>query len=468
MKKQIKCFLAIALLIAVSSCDGYLGITPKGEKLLKTFADYDALLNNDEICHNVSVEEAVVLLNDQFIQPIYVGYFPYREANYLWNETADRIALNNESEDVYTNAYSSIAICNLIIEKVADATEAPENEKRTLIAQAKVVRAMNYFNLANYYADTYEQSTASDKLSVPLIMKANVGAAHHQATIQEIYDFMLNDLKEAIPDLTPKGSSPVHPTLGTAYAMYARIYLQMSKYEDALTYAEKALAENDKLYDWKAFYDQNKDIIDDPENYEVNAQSPMNFDYSENYIFRHGGTARASSENNLSIERASLFEPGDASFISRWKYRKLSGVTFYTSITSGYYNFGGITTTEVYLIKAECLARQHNYSKAMDALNAVREKRILTDNYSSREANSEIEAITYIRQTKDNALIGSIIPFADARRFNKESQYARTLTKEYKGQTLTLSPNSHLWTFPFPLKVTSNPGNGTITQNVNK
>ena len=54
------------------------------------------------------------------------------------------------------------------------------------------------------------------------------------------------------------------------------------------------------------------------------------------------------------------------------------------------------------------------------------------------------------------------------RRFNKDPQYARTLTKTEGSENLSLSPTSHMWTMPFPLGAIKNPGNGTIEQNVNQ
>ncbi|MNY56831.1 hypothetical protein D3C86_1929520 [compost metagenome] len=73
-----------------------------------------------------------------------------------------------------------------------------------------------------------------------------------------------------------------------------------------------------------------------------------------------------------------------------------------------------------------------------------------------------------MQRTKANNLIFSITAFADARRLNKDSQYAVTLTKTENGNNYNLSPNSHLWTMPFPYGAIKNPGNGTIQQNVNK
>lgn len=37
-----------------------------------------------------------------------------------------------------------------------------------------------------------------------------------------------------------------------------------------------------------------------------------------------------------------------------------------------------------------------------------------------------------------------------------------------KGKEYILKSDSHLWIMPFPREAVSNPGNGTITQNVEK
>ncbi len=58
-----------------------------------------------------------------------------------------------------------------------------------------------------------------------------------------------------------------------------------------------------------------------------------------------------------------------------------------------------------------------------------------------------------------------MIPFWDLRRLNKDPEYARTLSKEVGGKTVSLKPDSHLWTMPFASRILLNPGNGTIVQN---
>lgn len=459
--------LTIGLSVTLVSCNGYLDEIPKGQKIPETLADFEALLRDEYGCHRVDITQANLLLNDRYPSASYLNYYPLWKANYMWDETADRTKLNNSDETTYYASYASISSCNLIIEHAPSSTNATENEKNVVIAQARVLRAMNYFTLVNYYAETYNAATAATKLAVPVISSADINALSKQVSIKELYDYILKEISESIPNLPQKSATILHPSLGTAYAFYARVYLQMSDYTNALKYAEEALNINNKLYDWVAYYESNKTQILNPISYTATS-SPYNYTYVENYNYRHGSSNYASTESNIPVDRAARFEDGDARFAARWKIRTVGTDTYYAGTTNGYFNYGGLTTTEMYLIKAECLARNNNITGAMDALNAVRKTRILPAKYQDLTATSIIDAIKKIWRTKENELIFSIVPFADARRLNLDSNYARTFTKIVNGTTYTLSPTSHLWTMVFPMGATSNPGNGTLTQNVDK
>jgi tetratricopeptide (TPR) repeat protein len=326
---------------------------------------------------------------------------------------------------------------------------------------------MHYFILVNYYADTYEASNAASKLSVPLIESADINAPYKQVTIQEMYDYIINNVTEAIPDLPLKGATIVHGTKGAAYAFLARVYLQMSDYDKALSYADQALAQNNQLFDYPAFYTTYKTQIEQVGVYPSLA-SPRSYDNIENYIFMHGEQIYSRRDWPLRVDRAARFETGDAQLASRWKLRTVGADTYYYGITTGRYNEGGITTAEVYLIKAECLARKNDLAGAMTTLNAVRVKRIFPASYVALTASSTQEAIGYIRRSKENETLFGIVAFGDMRRYNKDPQYARTYTKTENGVTVSLKPASPLWTMPFPLGAIKNPGNGTIQQNVNQ
>lgn len=469
---KILYFGAALVCLLFSSCNDYLNIAPKGNKIPTTLEDFEALLRDQYTIGRTPVTNALYLLNDIYLTNSQVNTPSLSRANYMWDESADRIVLNNSDEGTYYVLYGAISSCNLIVENVPTATEATDAERNEVMAYAKVIRALCYDVLVNYYADTYDAATAAEKRSVPLIASADIDAPYTQVSIQDMYDFIIQDVKEAIEmGLPAQSMTAIHPNLGAGYALLARVYLQMQNYSEALRYANLALEQNDQLYDWNAFYEEHKTALDDPDNYDKIA-TPMQYDYVENYYLRLGEQSVYDSyEKNIPVERAARFEEGDARFLSRWKLKTDNNDTYYKALESGYFNHGGLTTCEVYLIKAECqarLAEGNDYSEAMNTLNAVRITRIRSEVYCPAEASTLEEALSLIRRTKDNELIFSIVPFADARRYNQEGTYARTLTKTYEGQEYSLSPTSHLWTMPFPAGALNNPGNGTIEQNVTK
>lgn len=468
MKKNIlSLLLLLGMTMMFASCDDYLNIEPKGKRIPKALADYEAFLRDEYGMHRMPVTQCSYLLNDQYLNNSTASYYPMYKANYNWDETVDRIYWNNSDEATYYVAYGAINTCNLILEDVPNTTEGTDKEKAEVMAYARVLRAMNYFNLANYYADNYDASSASTKLSVPLITSSLQDAAYHQATIQELYDFILEDLNTAVNDLPDMGTTILHPGKGAAYAMLARTYLQMMNYDKALEYAEKALAINDKLVDWVSFYQENKSKIE-VENVYPSLATPLGFDCEENYNFNYGSSSYATAISRIPVGRAEGFEDGDAYFLSNWKLKTLGSETYYQGLTNGNINQGGMRTVEQYMIKAECLARKGELQQAMDVLNQVRQTYILPEKYQALTASTEAEAIGYIRQVKDNLLIFSIVPFADNRRYNAEGTYARTFTKEVDGKQVSLAPTSYMWTFPFPQGAIDNPGNGSFVQNVEK
>lgn len=463
----IKAFCILTLGLTFASCSNYLDDAPKGSKIPTTLADYEAFLRDEYSNQSVDAAQALNLMNDKFIDIATLAAERLTKANYMWDETADRIDLKQSDERMYYGQYQGISTFNLIIENALTTTEATEDQKRIVWAEAKILRAMSYYNLVNFYADTYDASTAKTKLSVPLITSADVNAPSKQVTIQELYDFILNDVKEALPYLPKVSQTALHPNLGAGYAFNSRVYLQMSNYTEALKYANLALTENNRLYDWNAYYVANKTVIDLPNSY-TNTPSPMGYDYVENYTYRHGASTSLSTEFSIPVERAQRFEAGDVRFKSRWKIRTVGVETYYRRTLSGMFNYGGITTVEIYLIKAECMARAGQISEALTALNAVRKTRIQPSSYQDIATTDKTVALNAIFKTKYNELILTLIPFADARRLNAEGVYKVSFSKVDNGTTYNLSSTSHLWTMPFPQGAVKNPGNGTITQNVAK
>ena len=100
MKKFLYIFI-IACLPVFSSCDDYLNIVPKGEKIPTTLADFESLLRDEYTIGQTPVSNALYLLNDYYVTVSNLNSPTLTRANYMWDESADRIMLNNSDEGTY-------------------------------------------------------------------------------------------------------------------------------------------------------------------------------------------------------------------------------------------------------------------------------------------------------------------------------------------------------------------------------
>ena len=202
MKKQmikISSLLFVMVAMMLSACDDYLDDVPKGQKIPKTWEDYNAFIRNNFSYHFLDPDQLAVLAGDIFKLPSAVTSPSLTRANYYADESVNRIDLmTGNDKNPYFNAYEGLFAWNLIVEDVPDATECTEVQRRQLIAQGRVLRAMHYFYLANFYADQYDEAT-KDKLSVPLITSASVSAFLIMDSYFDFKPYLKNPYESAPP-----------------------------------------------------------------------------------------------------------------------------------------------------------------------------------------------------------------------------------------------------------------------------
>lgn len=149
----------------------------------------------------------------------------------------------DESFDAGWDVYGDIRRCNLAIQKVGESSFV-ESTKKDLIAQAKMMRAMIYFTSARLFGKV----VIVDRVLDP---NENMEFARTK-TIKETYDFILNDLKTAAPDLPViLQNKQGMLSQGAAYALIAEVALhgaayiesgQQEYYQLAKEYSEKLFA----------------------------------------------------------------------------------------------------------------------------------------------------------------------------------------------------------------------------------
>ncbi len=130
---------------------------------------------------------------------------------------------NSVLQTHYSGFYSNIYLCNKVIDNVDNATEA----KKTIVAEAKVWRAFDYYQLATLWG------------RVPLVLHELSPTEYVQPRVDDInkvWAQIEKDLTEAIPDLPLKstqGANVFRISKGYAQALYGKILLFQKKYDQA-------------------------------------------------------------------------------------------------------------------------------------------------------------------------------------------------------------------------------------------
>ena len=161
---------------------------------------------------------------------------------YNWFSTANEYSNRNPN---YANPfirykvpYTEIGLANDFIASVPEETAATPAGKNQ-IAQARALRCFSYMALAPYFQGNYAQH--ADDPCIPLLIEGTDFTNNPRATVREVYDYIIKELTELIPDLGGLDrSSKAYVNENVAYGLRARAYLAMGKYAEAAADAEKA------------------------------------------------------------------------------------------------------------------------------------------------------------------------------------------------------------------------------------
>lgn len=455
------------MMITVSSCEDYTDITPKGALVIETpdqFLQLVSLPNRGYPINNFQY-----LSDDQWMKEANViGKTPNIDIiNFTFDESVDRVSLLGTSS-FYNQAYTYINRWNTIISLVDD-SKGDENTKRLAKAEAKIYRAYDHFLLVNTYAKGYDPQTAATDGGICIMDKFDLEAQPSKSTVAQVYDFIQKDIEDALPYIQEKPIDVYHPSLAFAYAFKAKVHLFKREIAKAKEAAEKSLSYNNQIFDMVAYNAQggpNVLAVPAANNVEVlsymymTGYNEMNFAYQ--YI--------------ISPELRTLFGTNDARFnlffntTSATNLDQGSNTAYWATVyTKFFYPTVGMKTTEVYLMLAECYARDNQFKEAVDVLNTLRAKRILSGTVNLTVPTTRKETMDLVINERRKELLLGFNRFFDLKRLNTETEYAKTVTRVFPivnktvpQKTYTLQPNSRLYIVPFPLSVLQKNPNLTL------
>ena len=476
-------YIAAGIIISLTatSCDSYLDLEPKGRTLLVSTQDYLGLLEEVAPIYDHSFSLNVCNEASWYKSEELKNYtIPLRSAAFLWNDSYDRAAITI-NDALYNSCYNRITNYNIIISNISKA-EGPEEEKTLAMAQAKIMRAYNYFFLLNTYAKPYQAATAdqTDGIIVREKMFESIEEKGVQQSVGYTYRFIQKDIDDAIEGLPHVALNSFRPDKTFGYALKAKVHLFKLEIDDCISACEAALAEAEEgqheLWDMNTDYNRyapsllraygTDRAIDDPMYMGINDQIEniwkngvtRAYDASDNLLYQFGLTYTDPFPMYLTSEVIDLFQPeADLRELFCIRYRRThetapEGHREFASMGIKW-NPSGMKLSEVYLMLAECHARKgtpEDLTKAMEYLHQLRSRRIIASRYVRLTATDGAEALRMVREERKRELFFTCNGFFDLRRFCTE--FNETLTKKFEGETYTLTPQSTLLTFPFPMK----------------
>lgn len=466
MNRKIYSLAFLIVLIIASACNKFTDLIPKGASLIQTADDLERLANRQFSGFESLKPE--ILVNDIYPQSIDV---PATVAgiNKNWNytlltydESVDRSALAL-TDGVYALGYSIINSNANVLINYADKVSGDATRLKRLKAEGYIIRAFVSAHLVGLYAKPYNQATAATDGGIPYPTDIDFEKVNEKLTLKAVYDHIIEDLNAGIGSdaLLERPINNMRVGKAFAHSVKARVLLNIGDYNGAIQAADIALGFNNFLEDHRpllpppngtnlAFTELRKDGL----------TAPDNIFYA--YYVRSWPFSVSPSIDIWST----AFEPGNI-------IKEYTGTTYYRatnsnnipgtpSINSGYQqNNAGVTTSDLYLIKAESLIRTNRIADGLALVNAIRQRRIYP--YSPLSATTDVDAMKILQRTARIEHLYSEKNYFDLKRWNAEGKYPVEIKRVISGKTYTLSPRSPLWIFPFPQNATEfNPG---LTQN---
>lgn len=466
MKKIYGLLIGLAAMFMASSCDDQLDIVPKGKTIFTTVEELESLINQQwriydwDMTYNIICNQTVPY-ND--IEEVYNVTNSLEHAWFFCDEKVDRADLT-DNDARYSEIYEHIYYLNIIISKINDVS-GDDALKTRLAAEARVLRAWYHFLLVNFYAEQYDEATAAEKGGVAYVDNTNSGEQKTKLSIAEVYDRILEDCSDEVLSKLKQSpdNDPCRFEVDFGYGVRARVLFQMKRYEEALTYARKAIAVNSSI--------ENRSSI------LTNGTWEKPFDSGDVYLFINSNSVVNGCSLGLVVlseELMSLFEEGDYlkdySPDYEWVTDEdlgigLSGVVKYSG-SAARVNVFGIDAEQMFYVAGESLILTGHIDEGLDMVDRVRVNRIHPDYYRPFKGTvkTEKDAMALLRKAKRVEFLINYEHFFDCKRLNSTPAYAETIVRDCgKYGTRSLSPTSPLWIYPFPMDATNY--NSSLTQN---
>lgn len=468
---------ALALCLMVTACSDFLDLKPRDMKVVSTVEDYrDILATYMRLVKTVDPLQEPLVFGEAYCSPkfvcaglcgIYTGettvqttsgaaYYNSNSGTY----TPDGKALLNwmrPDEEIWNRYYRFLGPINLIIESIPTAEGTDEDLRNYVKGEALAWRAYSFFKLLQFYSP-YKQN----EYGIPLTLTAikDIGIAKPvRAAQSECFAQILKDCNEVLALLEKTGTHPwnciyrkdfVQAMMAAVYhwkamsgAAEATDWAQAEKYASAAMNMRSLTNESAVL---KALFDCSR----------VNRMKP--FEHDECYIRLKEGSWRQLLNETFRMayyaentekrvdgipkpEHLAMFKATD---IRRQAWFTADGRSDKYSLLQD--SYGAILIpfrlAEMYLIKAEALARQGKAGEAVAVMTEFCKARYTDDQTIPTDADKLLQLILDQRFCE--------FYHENDMRWFEMKRLGVKVERIVEGERYVLLPNDFRYTFPIP------------------
>lgn len=448
-QKRIKIIILILITFFNASCKkNFLDAKPSTSIVSpSTLKDLQGLLENADITNNFTPMLSQMASDDYvFIDyPSWQGTQTATERNsYIWSK--DLYAGASRIRD-WTNGYSAIFYCNNVLDVLENnKLDNSSPQYRLVKGWALFLRGFALYDLVRNFSPVYNNQSSNSDLGLPIRLTPGIDEIQPRSSLEKTYTQIIFDVTQATSVLDPTmPANSNRPFKGSGYALLSRIYLSMGKYDLAEKYADSTLSLTSKLVDYNTI---GRTSTADP--FGINNDEVIFNCGAINNTYLIGYNNIVNTQVTVNPELIKMYDIND---LRLSVYFAKNPNTNQLYVRRGYYPvivpFTGLATDEIYLIKAECLARRNQQQQALDWLNSLLVKRFTANKYTTLTIEDAPNTLQTILDERRKELVWRTLRWSDLKRLNKEGANI-SLSRSLNGVIYTLPPNDPRYVFPIP------------------
>lgn len=446
LKRIIGLCMIVKVLILSISCEKYLNVQSNDRLVVPgDLESFQKLLDNSAIMNFKICGFGEVSSDDYYIIDQTFNTFNFVQQNaYIWNN------YDYNYPNDWGNAYEPVYVSNLILERIQKVERNGQNRDQwdEVYGAALFFRANQYLSLLWTFAKAYDPSSAKDDLGIILRQSADLNEKSVRSSVEEGYNKVISDIRIAAEKLPETSTHVMRPNRLTAHGLLARAYLSIAKYDSAYYYADLTLKTKHELLD----FNNPNDVV-------IASNFPFGQFNKETIFYNELITQVPLLVNNARIDTAlyASYSDDDLRKAAYFNANTNGRIAFKGSHTGSQTLFGGLTVAEMYLIRAECLARRGMDAEALQDLNTVLQSRYRSSTFFPYNSSDVQEVIRLILIERRKELVFRGLRWIDIKRLNLEG-YEIELKRLINGQEHVLIPNENRFALPLPMDIIQQTG----------